>query len=78
MVIISRSSVKTFIKKHADASEFLKRWYDIVSLANWHNLTDIQNDFNQVDYVGNDRYVFNIKGNKFRLVGMIHFKIRTI
>ncbi|MDD2982812.1 MAG: type II toxin-antitoxin system HigB family toxin [Crocinitomicaceae bacterium] len=34
--------------------------------------------FNSVDSVGNDRYVFNIKGNNYRLVAMIFFDIRTI
>jgi mRNA interferase HigB len=34
--------------------------------------------FNSVDVVGNDRYVFNIKGNSYRLVAMIFFDIRTI
>ncbi|RZK73606.1 MAG: type II toxin-antitoxin system HigB family toxin, partial [Pedobacter sp.] len=38
----------------------------------------IKNDFNHVDYVGNDRYVFNIKGNTYRLVTMIFFDTRTI
>jgi mRNA interferase HigB len=35
-------------------------------------------DFPSVDYVGNDRYVFNIKGNKYRLIAMIFFDIRTV
>ena len=39
---------------------------------------DVKNEFNHVDFVGNDRYVFNIKGNKFRLVAIIHFNIRTL
>lgn len=78
MIVITRSTITTFIKEHATASEALRRWYDIVTDTDWHNLRDIQNDFNHVDYVGNDRYVFNIKGNDFRLVAMIHFDIRTL
>lgn len=34
--------------------------------------------FNSVDYVGNERYVFNIKGNRYRLVTMIFLDIRTV
>lgn len=34
--------------------------------------------FNSVDTVGNDRYVFNIKGNNYRIIAMIFFNIRTI
>ena len=39
----------------------------------WHNLNDIRQTFNSVDYVGNQRYVFNIKGNDYRLVVVIQF-----
>jgi mRNA interferase HigB len=46
--------------------------------ADWATLKDIKDTFNSVDYVGNDRYVFNIKGNKYRLVAMIFFDIRTL
>lgn len=34
--------------------------------------------FNSVDSVGNDRYVFNVGGNKYRIVAMIHFSKRTV
>jgi mRNA interferase HigB len=36
------------------------------------------NDFNSVDALGNDRFVFDISGNHYRLVGLIHYNIRTI
>jgi len=35
-------------------------------------------DFPSADYVGNDRYVFNIAGNHYHLIAMIHFGIRTV
>jgi mRNA interferase HigB len=38
----------------------------------------MKNSFNAVDAVGNDRYVFNIKGNHFRLIALIIFKVRTV
>lgn len=44
----------------------------------WQSFRDIKEDFGSADYVGNDRYVFNIKGNKYRLVAMIFFDIRTV
>ncbi len=37
-------------------------------------LDELRNKFPGVDYIGNDRYVFNIGGNKYRLVAMINFK----
>lgn len=41
-------------------------------------LADIKQDFNSVDYVKNDRYVFNIKGNQYRLIAMVHFRVRSL
>lgn len=78
MVIITRSTVTLFIKDYPAAAEALNRWYDIVSNADWSDFADIKNTFNSVDAVGNDRYVFNIKGNDFRLVVMIFFNKRTL
>ncbi len=49
-----------------------------VTIANWSNLSEIRETYNDVDFVGNDRYVFNIGGNKYRLVAMIHFSTRTV
>ncbi|MCX6205897.1 MAG: type II toxin-antitoxin system HigB family toxin [Bacteroidetes bacterium] len=78
MVIITWSQIRDFIKNYPFAAEPLNRWYEIVVKADWSNLSDLKNTFNNVDYVGNDRYVFNIKGNEYRLVAMIHFNHRTV
>ncbi|HEX5150074.1 MAG TPA: type II toxin-antitoxin system HigB family toxin [Parafilimonas sp.] len=78
MVIVTKIRLNGFSQKHAAAAEPLNYWYDIVHKASWNSFTDILNDFNSVDKIGNDRYVFNIKGNAFRLVAMIHFDIRTV
>lgn len=78
MVIISKTILAEFGVKNSDAAEALNRWYDLVKQSNWNNINDIKKSFNNIDYVGNDRYVFNIKGNKYRLVVMIFFNIRTV
>ncbi len=78
MIIIIKRTLLEFSKKHATAIEPLNQWYYKAKHANWRNLADIKKDFNHVDYVGNDRYVFNIKGNAYRLVTMIFFDTRTI
>lgn len=78
MVIISKTSLVEFGVKHADAIEPLNRWYLVAKSAEWKNFPEMKKSFNSVDAVGNDRYVFNIKGNDYRLVAMIFFDIRTI
>jgi mRNA interferase HigB len=65
--------IRDFIAKHADADVALRDWYKRTSKANWSNLADIKQTFNTVDYVGNDRYVFDIKGNNYRIVAIVLF-----
>ena len=78
MVIISKTALVEFGAKYSDSAEALNKWYDMSKHADWNNLSDVKKSFNTIDYVGNDRYVFNIKGNKYRLVVMIFFDIRTV
>lgn len=60
---------------HADAKVALERWYEITEEAEWKNLSDIKADFPTTDYVGNQRYVFNIRSNRYRLVVVVKFTI---
>ena len=65
--------IRDFIAKHADADVALRDWYKRTTKANWKNFDDIKQTFNTVDYVGNDRYVFDIKGNNYRIVAVVLF-----
>ena len=78
MVIISKTIIVNFGLKHADSINALNDWFEKTKVADWNSLADIKQTFNSVDFVGNDRYVFNIKGNDYRLVAMIFFDIRTV
>jgi len=78
MVVISKSTLVNYGKKNVQAIDAINDWYKKVSDAQWKHFADIKKDFNTVDYVGNDRYVFNLKGNKYRLISMIHFTTRTL
>jgi len=49
-----------------------------VIFSDWVHFADVKNTFNSVDSAGNSRYVFNIGGNKYRIVAMIHFNRRTL
>lgn len=78
MVIISWATLRDFYQTHSDAKPALEEWYDVVDEADWSNFNDMKQTFNSVDYVGNNRFVFNIKGNRYRLVALIFFKSRTV
>lgn len=78
MVIISKGILRNFAQLHPDATDALNQWYDLVKAADWETPAHIKQVFNSADYVGNDRFVFNIRGNRYRLVAMVFFDIRTI
>jgi len=73
MRVVTPRKLKEFSKKHAQSRIPLLNWYEVVKKANWKNLNDIKENFNSVDYVGNNRYVFNIKGNEYRIIVIIIF-----
>lgn len=78
MVIISKAVLRAFYRLHANSESSLEGWYELAKNADWKNFNEMRSTFNNVDAVGNDRYVFNIKGNSYRLVALIIFKVRTI
>lgn len=78
MVIISKTILKEFSDSHPDCEGALEKWYEEAKAANWKNFTEVKRTFNTVDAVGNDRYVFDIKGNQYRLIALIIFKVRTV
>ena len=73
MRVIAISTLREFWTKHPDSEQPLKEWYVKTCHAKWSSLADMRNDVNSVDYVGNQRYVFNIKGNHYRLVVAVKF-----
>lgn len=52
-------------------------WRKFMEEYDFASLMELKRIFNSVDYVGNDRYVFNIAGNHYRLITLIHFSIGT-
>jgi len=73
MRVVTPKRLSEFSLKHPESKIPLLYWYEIIKAAKWKKLADIKQDFNSVDYVGNNRYVFNIKGNDFRIVVIIIF-----
>lgn len=80
MRIVSHKKLKDFYETpgREDSKASLERWYDVAENAEWKDLNDIKIDFPSVDYVGNQHYVFNIRGNNYRLVVVIKFMMGYI
>ena len=78
MRVIAISKLREFWTRHPDSEQALREWYVKTERAAWNSLYDIRNDFNSADYVKNQRYVFNIKGNDYRLVAAIKFTPKLV
>ncbi|MFJ1429382.1 type II toxin-antitoxin system HigB family toxin [Capnocytophaga canimorsus] len=78
MRVIAKKILVDFYTQHADAKTPLEDWYSKVEKAQWSSFAEIKQDFRSVDSVGNKRYVFNIKGNHYRVVALILFVPKTI
>lgn len=73
MRIISVGTIKKYYEENPSSKTALQDWVGKVRDAEWKKFEDIKKTFNNVDYVGNQHYVFNIKGNDFRLVAVVKF-----
>lgn len=75
MRIFTEQAIKRFTEEHPDSLTAFQVWVSVVKASRWTCYADIKKDFNSVDAVGNQRYVFNIMGNHYRLVVVIKFTI---
>jgi len=78
VVIITKTKIIDFYSLNLKAKEVLLRWYHGVVLSDWSDFHSMKQSYNSVDTVGNDRFVFNVAGNNYRIVAMIHFSTRTV
>lgn len=78
MVIISYRTIREFTDQYKEVEDQLNNWYTITERSDWANFNEMRQLFGSVDSVGNDLYVFNIKGNDYRLIVRIIFHVRTI
>jgi mRNA interferase HigB len=73
MEILNKLSIEQAMTKYAIVRNALQQWVDVVEQADWKNHNDLKSTFPAADYVGNARYVFNIKGNGYRIVAVVTF-----
>ena len=78
MRIFTEQALKEYAETHPDAKVALQEWTTIVKKSEWTCFADVKKTFNSVDNVGNQHYVFNIKGNSYRLIVVIKFTIKFI
>lgn len=67
------STLRAFWNKHPDAQTPLTAWYALASRAHWKTPSDIKEAYKNASFTANNRVVFNIKGNDYRLVVMVRY-----
>jgi mRNA interferase HigB len=84
MRLIARKTLNRFIdslkgsKDQKAVKSALDSWFQEVKQADWHNPTDVVRAYANASIVGSDRVVFNIKGNDYRLVVAIHYRLQIV
>lgn len=73
MRIIAVRTLREFWESHADAEQPLKAWYREASETKWSAPADIKARYPSADILPDNRVVFNIKGNTYRLIVKIHY-----
>jgi len=73
MQIFGKREIEKFIAKHAVAKNALENWIKTVESSEWKSHAELKQIFPSADYIGNAKYVFNIKGNGCRIVAVVVF-----
>jgi mRNA interferase HigB len=78
MRIISRKPLREFAAQHSRAKGPLDAWFAEASKAEWASFADVKATYGSADVVGGNRVIFNIGGNKYRLVVKMAYKCGTV
>jgi len=78
MNIITKRTILYYIDQYPLASTSLKNWFDELSKADYKNFNDLKNVYGNASIIANNRVVFNIKGNSFRLIVSFNFETQNL
>lgn len=72
--IIAKKTLREFWETHPASEQHLKTWYQTASKSDWKTPNDVKRTYRNASIVGNNRIVFNIKGNEYRLIVRINYE----
>jgi mRNA interferase HigB len=78
MHVIARRTLRNFWDTHPDAEQALEAWYHEARSAQWLNTADVKRQYGKASIVGRNRVVFNICGNKYRLIVHVNYAFQKI
>ncbi len=80
MRVISKKTLKDFYEqsKHLDSKSALEAWYKEVLKLDWNNPNQVKEMYRSASIIGNEKVVFNIAGNKYRLIVTINYYAKIV
>ena len=78
MRVIAKKTLRDFWERHSDCEQVLKSWYQETENAVWINSNSIKKDYPSASILKDNRVVFNIKGNKYRLIVKINYDYQVV
>ncbi len=78
MRVISRKALRQFWERHADSEISLRAWFKEAKAAAWQGPSEIKARYASASFLANDRVVFNIKGNEYRLVVAVRYDFSLV
>ncbi len=79
MQIIALRTLRQFCEKHPQAETPIRVWHAAVSRAEWKSPADVKRQFGAtVDFVGDNRVIFDLAGNKYRLIGHVSYTYKRV
>jgi mRNA interferase HigB len=76
--VVSRKTLVAFWTIHPEAEAVLSAWYGKVKAAEWATTHDLKKDFGSADPIADNRVVFNVGGNNYRVVVRISFRFKQV
>jgi len=72
--ILSRRTLRKFWNKHSDSKDQLQTWYRDTEKSTWKNINELKIEYPNASILKDNKIVFNIKGNKYRLIVKMNFE----
>lgn len=76
--VIARKTLRDFWNRYPDSEQHLKAWYREAEIAEWKNANQLKNDYPSASILGDNRVVFNIKHNNYRLIVRINYHYQMV
>jgi mRNA interferase HigB len=72
--IFSKGTLRQFWEKHPETEQYLKTWHETAMKSDWKSPNDVKNTYANASILKNQRVVFNIKGNAYRMIVKFNFE----